>query len=169
MRDIQALSTKRKPTSTGKSSSEKCKNLCYKGLTNENGDLERVTFCARSVPHTRAPCDAWLALHSPYAALKPPAHVPRVSARCLVCPSLTFPTSFCHLYLSQCLMRVAPPGRHWSFFGFRVCLPLVSMCVVCNIPSCTLAEPAPVNVGHRPAPWPDRQRCVAASSSCSSL
>ena len=102
-----------------------------------------------SVPHTRAPCDAWLALHSPYAAMKPPARVPRVSARCvflqalhsprttlrpsarvpimsvrrLVRPSPAF-TRSCHSCLPDTWLRFvldSPP----ALAAMRVCPPLV--------------------------------------------
>ena len=68
--------------------------------------------------------------------LQPPPYVPRVSARHLLCPSLAFPTSFCHL----CLRKVscALPQHVISSS-----LPLASMCAVYNIPSRTHTEPAP--------------------------
>ena len=161
--------------------------------------------------------------------LQPPPYVPCVSARHVLCPSLAFPTSFCHL----CLRKVscALPQHVISSS-----LPLASMCAVYKIPSRThtacllgsiLAAPrtchaclpatyyvlllpfprasaicvcaksharcpstsfvllfpslpyAPyttfphaltlsplLNVGRGPAPWPDKQLCVAVSSSC---
>ena len=92
--------------------------------------------------------DAWLAFvflqawQSPRANLQPAARVPIVSARRLVsarhllCPSLAFPTSFCHL----CLRKVscALPQHVMSSS-----LPLASMCAVYNIPSRTHTGPAP--------------------------
>ena len=87
--------------------------------------------------------------------LKPPPYVPCVSARHLLCPSLAFPTSFCHL----CLRKVSCAlPQH----AISPSLPLASMCAVYNIPSRTHTEP----VGRGPAPWPDKQLCVAVSSSC---
>ena len=57
----------------------------------------------------------------------PPPYLPCVSARHLLCPSLAFPTSFCHL----CLRKVscALPQHVIS-----PSLPLASMCAVYNIP-----------------------------------
>ena len=68
--------------------------------------------------------------------LQPPPYVPCVSARHLLCPSLAFPTSFCHL----CLRKVscALPQHVMSSS-----LPLASMCAVYNIPSRTHTGPAP--------------------------
>ena len=68
--------------------------------------------------------------------LQPPPYVPRRSARHLLCPSLAFPTSFCHL----CLRKVSCAlPQH----AISPSLPLASMCAVYNIPSRTHAEPAP--------------------------
>ena len=72
----------------------------------------------------------------PAQYLQPPPYVPCRSARHLLCPSLAFPTSFCHL----CLRKVscALPQHAMS-----PSLPLASMCAVYNIPSRTHTEPAP--------------------------
>ena len=58
--------------------------------------------------------------------LQPPPYVPRRSARHLLCPSLAFPTSFCHL----CLRKVSCAlPQH----AISPSLPLASMCAVYNI------------------------------------
>ena len=68
--------------------------------------------------------------------LQPPPYVPCVSARHLLCASLAFPTSFCHL----CLRKVSCAlPQH----AISPSLPLASMCAVYNIPSRTHTEPAP--------------------------
>ena len=68
--------------------------------------------------------------------LQPPPYVPRRSARHLLCLSLAFPTSFCHL----CLRKVSCTlPQH----AISPSLSLASMCAVHNIPSRTHTEPAP--------------------------
>ena len=62
--------------------------------------------------------------------LQPPPYVPRVSARHFLCPSLAFPTRFCHL----CLRKVS---RALPQHVISSSLPLASMCAVYNIPSRT--------------------------------
>ena len=68
--------------------------------------------------------------------LQPPPYVPCVSARHLLCPSLAFPTSFCHL----CLRKVSCA---FPQHVISPSLPLPSICAVYNIPSRTHTEPAP--------------------------
>ena len=88
-----------------------------------------------SAPYTTFP--RALTLHVCSARyLRPPPYVPCVSARHLLCPSLAFPTSFCHLCLRK--ISCALPQHVIS-----PSLPLASMCAVYNIPSRTHTEPAP--------------------------
>ena len=88
-----------------------------------------------SAPYTTFP--RALTLHVCSARyLQPPPYVPCVSARHLLCPSLAFPTSFCHL----CLRKIS---RALPQHVISPSLPLASMCAVYNIPSRTHTEPAP--------------------------
>ena len=113
--------------------------------------------------------------------LQPPPFLPCVSARHLLYPSLAFPTSFCHLCLRKvsCALpqHVMPLIMSFSCLSHELLpsvsacalpqhaispsLPLASMCAVYNIPSRTHTEPAP----QCRAPGPDKQLCVAVSSS----
>ena len=82
------------------------------------------------------PCAFLYTTNSPVAVAFVSAYVPRRSARHLLCPSLAFPTSFCHL----CLRKVSCAlPQH----AISPSLPLASMCAVYNIPSRTHTEPAP--------------------------
>ena len=100
----------------------------------------------------------------------------------LLYPSLAFPTSFCDLCLRKvsCALpqHVMPLIMSFSCLSHELLpsvsacallqhaispsLPLASMCAVYNIPSRTHTEPAP----QCRAPGPDKQLCVAVSSSC---
>ena len=90
--------------------------------------------------------------------LQPPPYVPCVSARHLLCPSLAFPTSFCHL----CLRKVScalPQHVISSSLPSLPCAPYTTF------PHALTLSPL-LNVGRGPAPWPDKQLCVAVSSLC---
>ena len=110
-----------------------------------------------SAPYTTFP--RALTLHVCSAQyLQPPPYVPCVSARHLLCPSLAFPTSFCHL----CLRKIScalPSTSLVLLFPSLPCAPYTTF------PHALTLSPL-LNVGRGPAPWPDKQLCVAVSSSC---